>query len=180
MRIKQSDGRFHHAGAICHFPFVCTLVSGQPSCCLRCGINPFRACPYATKIISREPNTPLAFRRRDACHSKQQAGHGKISVGIGQDMEKPISRVADYDTRIFLITPQKNRSGLYVAFGAKHIKDTPSLPKRKIVTKAYGIIRQSIEQIHALTVGYDVDFVSPIFKSGLPCIIVKRSIGTKI
>lgn len=22
-----------------------------------------------------EPNTPLAFRRRDACHLKQQAGH---------------------------------------------------------------------------------------------------------
>ena len=41
-----------------------------------------------------EPNTPLAFRRRDACHLKQQAGHGKIIVSIGQNTEKPISRVA--------------------------------------------------------------------------------------
>ena len=59
-----------------------------------------------------EPNTPLAFRRWDACHLKQQAGHGKISVGIGQGTEKPISRAADYDTCILLIVPQKNKSGL--------------------------------------------------------------------
>ncbi|UVQ90584.1 hypothetical protein [Parabacteroides distasonis] len=32
-----------------------------------------------------EPNTPLFFRRWDACHSKQQAGHGKITVGFGQN-----------------------------------------------------------------------------------------------
>lgn len=31
-----------------------------------------------------EPNTPLAFRRRDACHLKQQAGHVKIVAGFGQ------------------------------------------------------------------------------------------------
>ena len=55
-----------------------------------------------------EPNTPLAFRRRDACHLKQQAGHGKIIVSIGQDTEKPIFRVADYDTSIFPITPKKD------------------------------------------------------------------------
>ena len=90
------------------FPFVCTLASGQTPCCLRCGTPPGQACPYATKIISREPNTPLAFRRRDACHLKQQAGHGKIIVSIGQDTEKPISRVADYDTSIFPITPKKD------------------------------------------------------------------------
>ena len=38
-----------------------------------------------------EPNTPLAFRRRDVCHLKQQAGHGKITVGFGQDTEDSIS-----------------------------------------------------------------------------------------
>ena len=59
------------------FPFVCTLESGQPPCCLICGIPPCRACPYASKFISGEPNTPLAFRRWDECHLKQQAGHGK-------------------------------------------------------------------------------------------------------
>ena len=112
MRIKQSDGRFHHAGAICHFPFVCTLESGQSLCCLRSGTPPCRACPYATKIISREPNTPLAFRRRDACHSKQQAGHEKMTVLSGQNTKDTISRIANYDTCILLIVPQKNRSGL--------------------------------------------------------------------
>ena len=36
-----------------------------------------------------EPNTPLAFRRRDVCHSKQQAGHGKITAGFGQAQKIP-------------------------------------------------------------------------------------------
>lgn len=73
------------------FPFVCTLESGQPLCYLRCKTPSCRACPYATKIISREPNTPLAFRRRDAYHMKQQAGHEKITVGIGQGTKDSIS-----------------------------------------------------------------------------------------
>ena len=72
------------------------LESGQTPCCLRCGINPFRACPYADNQSVGEPNTPLAFRRWDACHLKQQAGHGKIVVGSGQDTENPILCVADY------------------------------------------------------------------------------------
>lgn len=63
-------------------------------------------------MSSTTPNTPLAFRRRDECHLKQQAEHGKMSVGIGQDTEDYISHVADYDTCILRIIPQKNRSGL--------------------------------------------------------------------
>ena len=43
-----------------------------------------------------EPNTPLAFRRRDECHLKQQAGHGKITVGFGQNTKDFISLIADY------------------------------------------------------------------------------------
>ena len=93
-------------------PFVCTLESGQPLCCLICGTPPCRACPYASKTPKGEPNTPLAFRRRDACHLKQQAGHGKITVGIGQGTKKTISRAADYGSYILLIVPQKNRSGV--------------------------------------------------------------------
>ena len=50
-----------------------------------------RACPCTTKFLFGEPNTPTALRRRDACHLKQQAGHGKITVGIGQDTEKQIT-----------------------------------------------------------------------------------------
>ena len=56
-----------------------------------------------------EPNTPLAFRRRDACHSKQQAGHGKNTVGFGQSTKDSIFRIADYDACILLIVLQKNR-----------------------------------------------------------------------
>lgn len=59
-----------------------------------------------------EPNTPLAFRRWDTCHLKQQAGHGKITVGFGQSTKDSISRIADYDTYILLIVLQKNMSGL--------------------------------------------------------------------
>ena len=94
------------------FPFVGTLASGQTPFCLQCDINPCRACPYADNKSVREPNTPLAFRRRDACHLIQQAGHGKIAVGFGQSTKDSISRIADYDSCILLIVPQKNRSGL--------------------------------------------------------------------
>ena len=90
-------------------PFVCTLEFGQPLCYLKCKTHPCRACPYADNKSVGEPNTPLAFRRRDACHLNQQAGHRRIIVCIGQDTEKPISRVADYDTCILLILLQKNR-----------------------------------------------------------------------
>ena len=83
------------------FPLIGMLGSGQSPHRMRCSINPCRACPCAGNKSVGEPNTPLAFRRRDACHLKQQAGHGKIIVSIGQDTEKPISRVADYDTSIF-------------------------------------------------------------------------------
>lgn len=126
MGIKQSDGRFHHAGAICHFPFCMYAGIRTATCCLRCGINPFRACPYADNQSVGEPNTPLAFWRRDACHSKQQAGHVKIVVGFGQSTKDSISRIADYGTCILLIVPQKKVRTLIkllfrgtVALGAK-------------------------------------------------------------
>ena len=70
-----------------------------------CGTNPCRACPCASNKSVGEPNTPLAFRRRDVCHLKQQAGHGKIIVSIGQDTEKPISRVANYNICFMHIVP---------------------------------------------------------------------------
>ena len=59
-----------------------------------------------------EPNTPLAFRRRDACHLTQQAGHGKIVVGSGQDTEIPILHVANYTSALRSSFQQKNRLGL--------------------------------------------------------------------
>ena len=45
-----------------------------------------------------EPNTPLAFRRRDECHLKQQTGHGKITVRIGQWTINSNPFVANDDT----------------------------------------------------------------------------------
>lgn len=61
----------------------------------------------------------------------------------------------------------------------KRIKDTPSLPKRKIVTKAYGIIWQNIVQLQALPVVYDVDFYLPYFRNCFVESIAKLIIGTK-
>ena len=90
------------------FPLICMLGSGQTCIFMGAVSIHIRACPYAGHKSVREPNTPLAFQRRDECHLKQQAGHGKIIVSIGQDTEKPISRVADYDTSIFPITPKKD------------------------------------------------------------------------
>ena len=56
-----------------------------------------------------EPNTPLTSWRWDKCHLKQQAGHGRIIVCIGQDTEKPISRVADYASTLRHYFQQKNQ-----------------------------------------------------------------------
>ena len=62
--------------------------------------------------IKYEPNTPLAFRRRDAFHLKQQAGHGKIVVEFGH-AQKILSLVLPtMTTYILLIAQQKNRSGV--------------------------------------------------------------------
>ena len=61
----------------------------------------------------------------------------------------------------------------------KHIKDTPSLPKRKIVTKAYRIIWQNIVQLQALPVVYDVDFCLPYFRNWFAESIAKLIIETK-
>lgn len=55
--------------------------------------------------IKYEPNTPLAFRRRDECHLKQQAGHGKITVGIGHSTINSISFVANYNICFMHIVP---------------------------------------------------------------------------
>ena len=46
MGIKQSDGRFHHAGAICHFPFCMYDVIRTGLHLMGYGINPYWACPY--------------------------------------------------------------------------------------------------------------------------------------
>ena len=56
-------------------------------------------------LLRYEPNTPLAFRRRDECHLKQQAGHGKITVGIGQWTKDSISLVANYNICLMHIVP---------------------------------------------------------------------------
>lgn len=52
-----------------------------------------------------EPNTPLAFRRRDECHLKQQAGHEKMAVGIEQSTKDFISLVANYNIYFMHIVP---------------------------------------------------------------------------
>ena len=112
-----------------------------------------------------EPNTPLAFQRRDACHLKQQAGHGKSLSG--SDRARKIA-YSPAEEQIRTLSKLLFREA--VAFGAKTYQRYPSISKRKIITKAYGFIRQDIVQFNTITVGYDVDFVSPIFEHGLPCL----------
>lgn len=60
-----------------------------------------------------EPNTPLAFWQRDGCHLKQQAGHRKIAVRIGQRTKNPISLVANFAPTLCTYFPKKNRIGIY-------------------------------------------------------------------
>ena len=101
------------------FPFVCTMSFGQA--CILWDMVSIRTGLARVPVITPmgEPNTPLAFRRRDACHSKQQAGHEKMTVLSRQNTKDYISRIANYDTSILLIVPQKNISRLYVVSGAK-------------------------------------------------------------
>ena len=72
-------------------PFVCTLKSGHPR--IVRDVVLIRAGLARLPVINPmgEPNTPLAFWRRDECHLKQQAGHGKIAVRIGQNTKNFIS-----------------------------------------------------------------------------------------
>ena len=53
-----------------------------------------------------EPNTPPASRQRDECHLKQQAGHVKITVGIGQWTKNPLSLVVNYNICFMHIVPE--------------------------------------------------------------------------
>lgn len=121
-------------------------------------------------LLRYEPNTPLALRRRDTCHSKQQAGHIKIVVGSGQDTENPILWCGRLYFGIVLTEKSVTAFNQVVlskncCFRSESASKIP--PQQKIIIKAYAIIRQDIVHLHVLTVGYDVDFVSPIFGTGL-------------
>lgn len=179
MKIKQSDGRFHHAGAICHFPFVYTLVSGQPPYCLRCYTNPCRACPYATNIPVGEPNTPLAFRQWDACHSKQQAGHVKTVVGSGQDTENPIlwcSRL--YFGSALIVSTEKSVRAFNQVVLSKNCcfrsESASKIPLRYLNRKSSSKHTQLFGRTLYISKPYllymMLIFVSPIFGIGLPCL----------
>ena len=48
--------------------------------------------------MQQKPNTSPTVRRRDECHLKQQTGHGKITVGIGQWTINSNPFVANDDT----------------------------------------------------------------------------------
>ena len=54
-----------------------------------------------------EPNTPLAFRRRDECHLKQQAGHEKTGAEIGQSTKDFISLVANSNICFMHLVPEE-------------------------------------------------------------------------
>ena len=173
------------------FPLICMLGSGQSPHRMRCGINPCRACPCASNKSVGEPNTPLAFRRRVECHTKQQAGHGKIIVSIGQDTEKPISRVADYDTSIFPITPKKDSQDFNPvamiwenSYGRRKNTSSKTRINQRYLsaispTKTPDPFDRNIGQSNALPIGYAVDFVSPILSQFIMS-IAKLAIRIKL
>lgn len=58
-----------------------------------------------------------------------------------------------------------------VALRAKaHQKYAIAISAENRHQSTYGIIRQDTVHLHALTVGYNVDVVFPIFGLGLPCL----------
>ena len=142
-------------------------------------------------LLRYEPNTPLAFRRRVECHSKQQAGHGKIIVSIGQDTEKPISRVADYDTSIFPITPKKDNQDFNPvamiwenSYGRRKNTSSKTRINQRYLsaispTKTPDPFDRNIGQSNALPIGYAVDFVSPILSQFIMS-IAKPAIRIKL
>ena len=99
-------------------PFVCTLESGQPLCCLICGTPPCRACPYASKTPKGEPNTPLAFRRHSpfgggwSATQSSKLGTEKSLQGLDRIRKILSLELPTMTTYILLIAPQKNRLGL--------------------------------------------------------------------
>ena len=129
-------------------------------------------------LLRYEPNTPLAFRQRDVCHLKQQAGHGKIAVEFGHGTKDSISRIADYDTWILLIVPQKNRSGLYPSYyfekllpsEQKRIKDTHCYLSGKSSPKHTELFGRTLYNSTPWLLDMMLIFVSPILELGLSCL----------
>ena len=106
MGIKQSYGRFHHTSAICHTSFCMYTRNRTASALFEVKLYSMPGLPVCPVVNPMgEPNTPLAFRRRDECHLKQQAGHGKITVGIGHSTINSISFVANYNICFMHIVP---------------------------------------------------------------------------
>ena len=63
----------------------------------------------------KETNTPLAFRRRDECHLKQQAGHGKSLSNLDKAKDS-ISRIADYDNLYFAYSSAEEQIRILTQF----------------------------------------------------------------
>lgn len=121
-----------------------------------------------------EPNTPLAFRRRDECHLNQQAGHGKITVGIGQWTKNPIYLVANYNICFMHIVPEEesDRTLIKLCWRKNTSCETGIIQRylsARFSTKTLESIRQNIGQSHALAIGHVVDIAFPIFESESSC-----------
>lgn len=146
---------------------------------MECGYNLCRACPSASNKLYGEPNTPFAFWLWDECHSKQQVGHGKIAVGIGQISKDSIFFVANYDICFMLIVSVEEQAMTLSGYNLGNCCGRSKITSRKMrISHRYmstissmetpGIIRQSVVQFYALHVGYAIDIVFPIFEFGSP------------
>ena len=135
-----------------------------------------------------EPNTPLAFRRRDACHSKQQAGHVKIVVGSGQDTENPILWCGRlYFGSALIVSTEKSVRAFNQVVISKNCRFRSKGTSKIRITTLAGNSHQSIRNYSAehcttpsLTCCIWCWFCLPYFRTWFIESIVKLSIKTKL
>ena len=126
-----------------------------------------------------EPNTPLAFRRRDACQLKQQAGHVKIVVGSGQDTENPILWYGRlYFGTVLIVSTEKSVRAFNQVVLSKNCcfrserasKIALRYLNRKSSSKHTQLFCRTLYISKPYLLYMMLIFVSPIFGIGLPCL----------
>ena len=130
-------------------------------------------------LLRYKPNTPLAFRRRDACQLKQQAGHVKIVVGSGQDTENPILWYGRlYFGTVLIVSTEKSVRAFNQVVLSKNCcfrsERASKIPLRYLNRKSSSKHTQLFCRTLYISKPYllymMLIFVSPIFGIGLPCL----------
>ena len=179
MRIKQSDGRFHHAGAICHSPLLYVRWNPDRPHAVWYVVSIHSGLARMPVALRRGSNTPLALRRRDTCQLKQQAGHVKIVVGSGQDTENPILWYGRlYFGTVLMVSTEKSVRAFNQVVLSKNCcfrsERASKIPLRYLNRKSSSKHTQLFCRTLYISKPYllymMLIFVSPIFGIGLPCL----------